>query len=368
MNHTQELAVFENLGIVFPGAQGYLPKHWRNNSDVALDEALPRLGMDAQPSLVTQPNAAIPAILTTFIDPDILRIMTAKHKATEIFPEVKKGDWTSQTVIFPIVEATGEVSSYGDFNENGRSNVNTDFPERQAYLFQTVIEWGELELARAGLARINWAAELQLSRVRSLNTFHNFSYFYGIQGLANYGILNAPGLSAPIAPAPKAAGGVQWTVGGNPNATANEVYNDILALFTELVTQSSGNIDSELTEESPMTLSLSPARAVALKYANSFNVNVATLLKDNFPNLKIVTAIQYGAQSSQNPQGNAAGEFVQLIATEVEGQKTGFCAYNEKLRSHPIIRATSSFKQKMTAGTLGAVIRQPFAVAGMLGV
>jgi hypothetical protein len=57
-----------------------------------------------------------------------------------------------------------------------------------------------------------------------------------------------------------------------------------------------------------------------------------------------------------------------MIADDVEGQRTGFCAFNEKMRAHPIIRAASSFKQKMTAGTWGAVIRFPAGIASMVGV
>jgi hypothetical protein len=355
----KDLAQLARYGFIFDGARDFLKPEWKEDY---------RLALDAQPGLVTSPNSAIPAILTTWIDPDILRVFQAKNKAAEIFGEVRKGTWTDQTVIFPIVEDTGEVSSYSDYNENGRSGANTDFPERQTYLFQTMIEYGDLEVERAGLARIGWVAELQRSRVNALNKFLNTTYFYGVLGLANYGILNAPGLSAPIAPSLKSAGGVQWFVGTAPNATANEVYNDLVALYTNLVTQSAGNIDSTMDENTPLTLALSPKSAVALTFTNTFNVNVRDLLAKNYPKLKVVSAVQYGVQSAQNPQGNPSGEFVQLIADEVEGQKTGFCAFNEKLRAHRIVPATSSFKQKMTSGTLGAVIRQPFAVASMLGV
>jgi len=78
--------------------------------------------------------------------------------------------------------------------------------------------------------------------------------------------------------------------------------------------------------------------------------------------------VQYGAVSTSNPQGIVGGNLLQLIADEVEGQETGFCAFNEKLRAHPIIRALSAFKQKKTQGTWGAVVRQPFAITQMLGV
>jgi hypothetical protein len=266
--------------------------------------------------------------------------------------------------MFPIVERTGEVSTYGDFNENGHAGVNTNWPQRQSYLFQVVKEWGERELERAGLARINWASEIDEAAAIQLMKYSNLTYFFGVAGLQNYGLLNDPNLSASLTPATKTYGGVKWINNGVVVATANEVYNDIQSIFLQLVNQSGGLID----QESQMTLAMSPSSAVALTATNSFNVSVADLLKKNFPNLKLETAVQYGALSATNTQGVAAGNLVQLIASNVEGQDTGYCAFNEKMRAHPVIRAMSSFKQKVTSGTWGAIIRQPFAIASMVGV
>ena len=168
-----------------------------------------------------------------------------------------------------------------------------------------------------------------------------------------------------LAPAVKAAGGITWFVNGNtPNATANEVYNDIVALVTQVINQASGNID----QKSKFVLALSPKSSLALNFTNLYNVNVTDMLTKNFPNLRVETAVQYGALSAQNPQGIAGGELVQLICEEVLGQKTAFCAFNEKLRAFPIFRHLSSYKQKMMQGTWGAVIRQPFAISQLIGV
>jgi hypothetical protein len=356
MQRNQDLAVFErDWGINFPGAVEFTKPEWK--SDFAL-------AMDAQPALITTPNGGVPAFLTTFVDADILRILTAKNAAADIFGEVRKGSFVDAVAMFPVVEHTGEVSSYGDFSADGRSGANTNFPQREAYLYQTVIEYGELEMERAGLAKIGWAAELKQSAIVNLNKFQNLTYFYGVQGLQNYGLLNDPSLSAPIAPATKAAGGVKWIVNGVINATANEVYADIQSVFVQLVIQSSGNID----QMSKMTLALSPVSQVALTATNSYNVNVSDLLKKNFPNMTVKTAVQYGALSAQNPQGSAAGEVVQLIAESVEGQDTGYMAFNEKLRGSNIIPDLSSYKQKMSQGSWGCILRQPFGIAQLLGV
>jgi hypothetical protein len=178
-------------------------------------------------------------------------------------------------------------------------------------------------------------------------------------------LFNDPNLGAPLTPATKAAGGTGWfTPDGHPNATANEVYNDIVALYQNLVAQNAGNVN----KKTPMVLGLSPGSEVALTFTNSFNVNVEDLLKKNFPGLRIQTAVQYGARTADNPQGVVAGNFMQLIAEKIKAQKTGYCSFTEKMRAFPIIRATSSYKQKKMGGTFGAIIRMPVGFASMVGI
>lgn len=320
-----------------------------------------RIAMDAQPALATLPNSGVPAFLTTLIDPQVYRILFAPTRGAEIFGETRKGTWIDQTAMFPVVESVGEVSSYGDYNENGHAGANSNWPQRQSYLFQTIPEYGELEIERAGLGRINWVGEVDGAATTVLHRFLNTTYFSGVQGLQNFGLLNDPNLSAALTPATKAYGGVKWVNNGQIVATANEIFADIQALWYQIVqqtdgiTQEAGQIDAD----AKMVLAMSPGSLVAMTATNSFGVNVKALLKENFPNLRVVSAVQYAT---------AAGNEVQMLLDEIQGQDVGYCAFNEKLRAHPIIRALSSWKKKMTSGSWGAIIRMPMGIAQMVGV
>lgn len=341
-----ELALLEqHFGIVMP-------------SVIDFTDAV-KMAADAQPSLVTVSNSGIPSYLANYIDPAFIKVLVTPNKAAKILGEGKKGDWTTMTATFPIIESTGEVSSYGDYNENGSSGANANFPQRQSYHYQTMTQWGERQLEMTALAKLDWANRLNVASAMVLDKFQNNSYFYGIAGLQNYGLINDPSLSAPVAPGPKAynsnASG-PWITNGAVTATANEVYADIQSLFNQLVLQSGGIIEMD----TKMVLALSPTSSVALTATNQYSVNVFDLLKKNFPNMRFETAVQY-----QNASG---GNLVQLIAEEVDGQQTGTCAFTEKMRAHAIVRKTSSFEQKKSQGTWGAVIFQPFAIAQLLGV
>lgn len=325
-------------GIVLPQASGLLEQ-----ADYAL-------AMDAQSPLITVQNAGIPAYLTNYLDPELVRVLVTPMKAAEIIGENRKGDWTTKTAMFKMAESTGEVTSYGDFSENGSTQTNYQFVNRQSYLFQTMTQWGALELDVAGQAQLNYAADMNTASALTLAKFLNRTYFLGVSGLANYGLLNDPSLPAPISPATKTAGGVLWA-----NATAAEIFTDVQALYAQLVVQTQGLI----TREDPLTLALSPQIEANLVKTNIYNVNVSDQLKKNFPNLTVISAVQYAT---------GGGQLVQLIATKIDGSDTAYCAFNEKMRAHPVIVTASGWKQKKTSGTWGAIIRYPLAIAGLLGV
>lgn len=342
-------ALMERAGVHFMGQPMVdLQKPGAAN---ALRMAHDGFACDAQPSMITVSNAGIPAFLSTFIDPKLIEVLVSPMKAAEVVGgEVKKGDWTTDTAMFAVVESTGETAAYGDYNENGSSNANMNWPQRQSFHYQTFTQWGEKELEKAGLARVDWANRQNIASVLTLNKFQNASYLFGVAGLQNYGLLNDPSLSATIVPTTKIAGGTGWT-----NATALEVLNDVQKLYKQLQIQAGGLV--ELTTK--MTMAMSPASEVALTKTTEFNVNVSDILKKNFPGLTIKTAPEYST---------ASGELVQLIVDEVEGQRTADCAFTEKLRAHPIVVGSSSFRQKKSQGTWGTIIFRPAFIAQMLGV
>lgn len=371
MNRSEAIAawtevrdVYASKGLIVPGVRMFVPDEYRN-SDASL-AAIASMAMDSAHLSVTDPNAAIPALLTTAIDPEVIRVVFAPLQiAKALGGEVQKGNWLSDTEIFPIVEQTGEVSSYDDFSNNGRAGINFNYPQFQSYLFQTFISYGEREVERVGLMRINYVGELTASASGLLNRFGNLAYAFGISGLQNYGILNNPYLAAYLTPAVKAWGGTTWFNAGSPAATANEVYNDILAIVEQIITQTNGAVDMN----ADMALLLSPQSQLAMKFANSFGVTVAGLLKEGFPNMEVIPVPQYGQQTSSNTQGySTVGNVVQVVVRKIDNQRTAYPAYNEKLRQHKLIPEPSSWKQKMTSGVWGTILRLPIGFGGMLGV
>lgn len=314
------------------------------------------MGFDAQPALNTVPSNGVLAWMANFHDPDIVRVLFAPLKATEIMggemAERKVGTMATASATFSVVEHTGETSAYGDYNNNGASGINASFPWRQSFNFQTIIQYGELETERMALASINLVAEKKDAATWTVSQFRNTSYFYGIAGLQNYGILNDPNLPAPIQPALKASGTRVWST-----ALPEEIYNDFVIMYQQLAVQAKGLID--LSTESDLTVAMSATAQGWIKRANNFGVTALKLIQENFPNIRIVTAPQYST---------SAGELVQMFATRLRNQLTGNLAFSEKLRAFPIIPDLSSYKQKIAGGTWGFILKTGYAFVQMLGV
>jgi hypothetical protein len=307
------------------------------------------IAFDAQPGLVTAANAGVPSLFTTYVDPNNIEILVAPTKAAEFYGETKKGTWVSDTAMFITVERTGEVSSYGDFSQDGMSNANANFPQRQSYHYQTNTRWGERELARMAEAKIDWASKVNEGSILALKKYQNYVYLYGISGLQLYGGTNDPALPASLAPTQTWFG---WD--------GADIYADVLRLVQQLVIQGQGLIDAE----TPMTMGISPGNAMNFNNTNQYNVNVYTQIKTNFPNLKLVTIPEFAI----NGGGNAGGtEFVQLYADSVEGQRTVESAFTEKMRAHAIVTKTSSWEQKKSQGAWGTIYYRPIFVVSYLG-
>lgn len=339
LNERRHLAEY---GIHLLDTAVYAQDEWRHDLSLA---------MDAQPLLTTTVNAGVPAFLANIVDPNVIEVVFAPLRATEIAGgEIKKGDWTTMSLMMPLAEPVGSIVSYGDYDNGGNVDFNVDWVTRQPYYYQTVKRLGERQAAMWGIAAIDANARLDAATAQTFARFQNRSYFYGVAGLQNYGLLNDPSLITPIAPATKAGGGTTWA-----NATANEEYEDILALYTKLQTQMGGNL--EMTDS--FELVLSTIRQSKLAKLSPFNVSVTQMLAANFPNMTIRVAPEYTTGS---------GELMQMIIPDYMGDKTWWAAFTEKLRAHPMVQELSAFAQKFSAGTWGSILRRPIAVAQMLGI
>lgn len=318
---------------------GYKAVQSREDAVMALDSAL-----------LSTPNAGIPAELLTFFDNKAIEVLTAKRSATEIFKEVKAGSRADAARKFRVVENTGYTQPYSDYADNGKSDVNYSFPMRENYLFETVIKYGDQEEAETARAKINLVADKQNSAALNIAIDTNKFYFNGVAGLENYGILNAPNLPTAIVADNGAKGTATWAT-----KTGSEIYEDIVKMMSDIATRCGGLVD----QSTSYVLAVGPSSNAELNKLNAMGTEpVLSLIKRNFPNLKVVVAPEYDDTTKK----------IQLIALNVDGTPTGECAFSEKLIAGRVVPYLSHFAQKFTAGVWGTIIYRPVFVSTMTGI
>ena len=329
------------------GEQRFVEMLEKGAYPIALDTGM---AMDVQSELVTTSNAGIPWFILNWQDPKIIAVLVTPMMAAVIAGERLVGNWAMETAMFRTAEAVGDTSAYGDYADGGgATNVNVNFPQRQNFLFQSFMQYGELELARWGEAQIDWASQQQVANVLALKKALNFLYFYGVSTLENYGLLNDPSLP------PALTATYSWL--SSASATANTMYQDVVRMFIQQQVQAQGTVRMD----DRMVLAMSPQQAVALSYITQYNTNsVKALLEQNFPNLRIETAPEYG------PPYNTSGQLMQLIVEEVEGQRTVECCFSSKLRAHNMVIAPSAWRQKRSSGGFGTIWYRPLFCVQML--
>ena len=305
-----------------------------------------------QDAATLDPNATVPAYMRTYANPRIIEVLTAERAYRKIAPEVKNGDFTTAFTQFRSIEFTGDTTPYGDYDGNGVSGVNTAFPVREQYRFQTTIKVGDLEQKMNAEAKIDLFAEKQKSAAINIDIAFNKYALYGVAGKAVYGLLNDPSLNAAITPIVVNSTQTKWE-----DKTANQEINDLNKLVASLYTQAAGHIDDSTRTK----LLVSPATLAAMNKLNDYGVSVKKMIADTYPNMEIVVVPElYNATLETST--------MILLADEILGQPTVEFGYADKYYAHEIVRDLSSWKQKVSAGTYGAIVQLPFAIGSMTGI
>lgn len=306
-------------------------------------------------TLVTEPNDGFLVQFFNYIDPTEIPILVAPNRAAEIFGEGKIGSWEQMFATFMLSEDVGQVSAYSDAGRGGTADTNLNYEQRQQFLVQAFIEAGDLQMSRAGAARFDLLGKKRRAQAQTLNKWQNRSYFFGISGLRNYGVLTDPSLTAAVAPTTGATSGkIAWA-----DKTALEIYGDFVASYGRLQSNAQGLLDKDMDETTKIVWCIAPGDRTYLKKTNEFGLSVEKLVKENFPNSEIVTAPQFST---------ASGNLLYGFVPEIEGVRTIECAFSEKMRTHRIEYESSMMRQKATSGSWGAIVKVPLLVDQTIGI
>jgi hypothetical protein len=344
-------------GIYVDGAKGIMA-YDTVNGKIKTNFSKTALAMDS--AMQTTPNVGYPASLFQYIDPQIVEILFGVTNANRLAPEVKQGTWEQEYYNYAVEERVADVTAYSDRTENVTTEVNYEYNVRELARFQTVIQYGDLEVDKANQAKIALQSRKQLAGADIIARKQNQFYLYGVSGKQNYGILNEPNLNPSINPNSITVGGNTYTtwadkVANDTASAGNHVFNDVLKLWSELASKNGGNID----QNERIILAVSNAVVSYLSAPNQFGLTAMQMIKDNFPNLEVVQLPELSTQ---------AGEQIKMIVPSLYGVDTMNVAFADKLRVGRVIQTVSGQKLKMVGTSWGCILKRASLVATMMGV
>ena len=344
-------------GIYVEGAKGVMA-YDTVNGKIKTNFSKTALAMDS--ALQTTPNVGYPASFFQYIDPQIVEILFGVTNANKIAPEVKQGTWADEFYTYTTEEAIGDVTAYSDRTEQVTSEVNYEFQTREQARFETILQYGNLEVDKANQAKIALQSRKQIAGANIIARKQNQFYLYGVSGKINYGLLNDPNLNASINPISITIGGNTYTTWADKTANdasnaGNHVFNDVLALWSELSAKNGGNID----QNESIILAVSNNVVSYLSAPNQFGLTAMAMIKDNFPNLEVVQLPELSTQ---------AGEQIKMIVPSLYGVDTVNLVYSDKFRALQVVQTVSGYKQKLVSTSYGAVVKRASLIATMMGV
>ncbi len=306
--------------------------------------------MDADsgvPTNISSANIGVPVELLTYISEKPIKVLTAPRNATKLFKEIVQGDWTTERLKYRLAEEIGNVAPYQDYSELGVSDVNNEWIPTDVFRFQTMIKYGDLEVARNAQAKVALVEGKQSSAANTLALYGNRYYMFGVNGLNIYGIVNHPLLPASLTPA-TVGGQTSWSAKG-----ADAIYDDCVAIVNNLI----ANSQSLITAADKLKMGISSNLLGYLNKKNTFGLSVIAMLKDSYQGIEIIPIPEFATE---------AGDYVAIFPEEVLGNPVGECVTPMKLRTFQVIPEASSFKQKAASATCGWRLYMPFAYSRML--
>lgn len=311
------------------------------------------LGMDAA---VTLPNAGVAAEFLQNMDRRFIDVFFAEKTADKIGTKYKGGDWEMAIYRAMIRESVGTTRPYSDYSEEQNVNANINYLTRYVYRLELVKQWGDLQIAENARALNDYVNSINVAASNIISADLNSIFFYGVEGVQNFGILNEPGMPTPLTPASigTTPARVKWQ-----DKTLQEIVVDLTTMLSNLYMQGQGIINQNTRLRLAMPPSILP---ILQGKISDFGYSSLQWIKDNLGNAIIDDVVLVPEFATD------AGNFVMLWAPEINGSETINHVFGELYKSHGVHRRTSSYSEKVSASDFGAVVRHGFAIVSMLGV
>lgn len=316
-----------------------------------------------------QTTASVPT-LVQFLQawlPGFVRFITAARKIDELIGMTTIGSWEDEQIVQGMLEPTGNAIPYGDYSNIPLTSWNVNYEWRTVVRFEMGAAVGLLEEARAARIRVNTGAEKRGQAGVALDIQRNRVGFYGYNGGNNrtYGFLNDPSLPAYVTVPNGAAASPLWA-----NKTFIEITADIRTGLADLQVASQDTID---VQTAPIVMAIPTGRNQYLSVTpgtptsgGTGGYSVRQWLKDNYPNLRVVTAPEL-------TDANGGSSAMYFYAESVnDGSSDDGQVFSQivpaKFQALGVEKKAKAYVEDYANATAGVLLKRPYAVKRYTGI
>lgn len=346
-------------GMMKPDFKVYLPKDTQFIAKNYQELRQAEMALDAGDAVFNTVSSGYPNVFTISWVNEMFTALTQKYAFREIGDDYQQGNFETTNLSFPTIAQTVETADYDDFSNKGQSNVIANWEVRDIYQYQTTMNYGDLEQARMGAAKIDIIAQKREAAALGITQTANNIFFNGKVGKNVRGLLNDvdlnPAITLPASVANPASSKFKYK-------TYEEIVHDIILMYNA-ISKKAGNHVNIGNKEQKMKLCLYSEDAFYLTRPNALGTTTALeWVNKVFPGLEIVTAEQYFVTDGDS------GNKMQLILDKVDNKKVVRNGFSYQFMAHRVVALSKSYSQDFSAGIAGALITLPLGIATATGV
>lgn len=312
-------------------------------------------GMDAGIAGVTTPSVTAPIQFLQHWLPNVVEVVTAAKEIDAIAGRTIAGNWYDEQIVMQVLERTGQAVPYGDHTDIPLSSWNLNYETRDIVRFEEGVQVGILEELRAGAMNISSQTRKREAAAESLAIELNNIGFFGYNEGDNktYGLLNDPNLPAYTTVATGASTTTTWAT-----KTYAEIVADIRTAFAALRVKS-GNLFKP--ERDASVLALPVACMEYLNVENQFGKSVYEFIKQNYPNVRIESAVQLDG-------ANGGANVFYLFAESINGNPVLNQYVQDIFRLIGTEKKAKVFVEDYSNATAGILVSQPIGLVRYTGI
>lgn len=311
--------------------------------------------LDSAVGTVLTGATSTPVQFTQFWYPDVVEIMVTAMRIVDIMGIEAGGDITTQQIVRTIGEPTGNVYLH---NPNSftvpTANFNLNFEARDVQILEQGCIVDSVISSILAQNKVSDIGQKHRAIALAHATSHNAIGFFGLESDNKqiYGLLNDPNLLAYTTVATGEGGGTMWST-----KTAEEIFNDVIAMVDALFEQTGNNIDASI---SPTKLVLAGASLQFLAKPNALGISVRELINKTYPQMTILSAPEFN--------GANGGNNVMYLKAEAEEFRMGTFHVPIALQPQTTVPTARGYQELFLSNIGGVFAVRPLCVVRKQGI